>query len=144
MIHTKYISVIQNQTHIRTVLPLQKNNFESNLKEFFKISSKKSEIVDKNNDFIIERKEFSSDILFEQEPTQIIKVLIPLLVNSQILRAINESYISELSSRIIATKTATENAKEIIIELNQKIYRARQAMITQELAEIIAGASCQE
>jgi len=49
-----------------------------------------------------EKKEFPSDMLFEQEPGQIVKTLIPLFLSSQILRAIQESYASELANRMVA------------------------------------------
>ena len=64
----------------------------------------------------------------------------PLFLNSQILRACQESQASELASRMTAMQAATDNAGALIKELEVKMNRARQAIVTQELAELVAGA----
>ena len=87
-----------------------------------------------------EKGKFPSDMLYEQAPSQIINALIPLFISSQILRALQESQASELACRMIAMKAASDNAAALIEELTGKMNRARQALVTQELSEIVAGA----
>ncbi|CAI0379768.1 unnamed protein product [Linum tenue] len=77
---------------------------------------------------------------FEQDPVQIIDAMMPLYLNSQILRALQESYASELASRMNAMSNATDNAVELTKNLSVVYNRERQAKITGELLEIIAGA----
>ena len=84
--------------------------------------------------------EFSPDMIFEQEPSQLLNAILPLYLNGQLLRTLQESVASELASRMSAMQSATDNAKDLQGRLEQKMNRARQAKITQELMEIIAGA----
>merc|ERR1711937_412985 len=85
-------------------------------------------------------KEFAPDMIFEQEPSQLLNAILPLYLNGQLLRVLQESVASELASRMSAMQSATDNAKDLQGRLEQKMNRARQAKITQELMEIIAGA----
>ena len=98
LVYTNFISLAQNVPAIRTVLPLQPTGMENEVDEIFKLSTQQGKMVVEVN----ERKEFPSDMLFEQEPGQIVKTLIPLFLSSQILRAIQESYASELANRMVA------------------------------------------
>ena len=68
------------------------------------------------------------------------KHLRTLYLNGQLLRTLQESVASELAARMSAMQSATDNAKELQGSLEQEMNRARQAKITQELMEIIAGA----
>merc|ERR1712123_208312 len=70
--------------------------------------------------------EFAPDMIFEQEPSQLLNALLPLYLNGQLLRILQES--------------VTDNAKDLQGRLETEMNRARQAKITQELMEIIAGA----
>merc|ERR1711990_1405359 len=84
--------------------------------------------------------EFAPDMIFEQEPSQLLNAILPLYLNGQLLRTLQESVASELASRMSAMQSATDNAKDLQGRLEQEMNRARQAKITQELMEIIAGA----
>merc|ERR1712216_1000955 len=84
--------------------------------------------------------EFVPDMIFEQEPSQLLNAILPLYLNGQLLRTLQESVASELAARMSAMQSATDNAKELQNNLEQQMNRARQAKITQELMEIIAGA----
>jgi len=79
-------------------------------------------------------------MIFEQEPSQLLNAILPLYLNGQLLRTLQESVASELASRMSAMQSATDNAKDLLGRLEQQMNRARQAKITQELMEIIAGA----
>lgn len=75
-----------------------------------------------------------------QEPSQLLNAILPLYLNGQLLRTLQESVASELASRMSAMQAATDNAKDLQGRLEREMNRARQAKITQELMEIIAGA----
>lgn len=77
---------------------------------------------------------------FEPNPEEVLEYLIPKYVESSIYGALIESSTSEQSARQAAMKAATDNANDIIDELNMVYNRARQAAITIELSEIVAGA----
>merc|ERR1712146_113284 len=83
--------------------------------------------------------EFAPDMIFEQEPSQLLNAILPLYLNGHILRTLQESVACELASRMSAMQAATDNAKELQGTLEREMNRARQAKITQELMEIIAG-----
>lgn len=74
-------------------------------------------------------------------PDQILEQLLPLYVKNQVYRALVETAASEQGARRTAMKNATDNAGEILGKLTITYNRARQAQITQELAEIVGGAA---
>lgn len=78
---------------------------------------------------------------YEPEPEEALDAIVPKYVNSLIFGGLTESYASENGARMQAMDSATSNAEEMISDLSLKYNRARQASITQELTEIIAGAS---
>ncbi|EGV00437.1 ATP synthase F1 subunit gamma [Mycoplasmopsis columbina] len=80
-------------------------------------------------------------IEFEPSPQKVLNVAIPQYLNAHIYFAYSSSKLSELASRRSAMETATENANELIEELEIKYNRKRQANITQELNEIVSGAN---
>ncbi len=82
----------------------------------------------------------SSDYIYEPSPASIIDVLVPKHLNTQIWRMMLESNAAEHAARMTAMDSATENAKELLRLLNISYNRARQAAITTELSEIVAGA----
>jgi len=81
-----------------------------------------------------------TDFLYEPGKAQLLDMLLPLYVRSQIYRALLESIASELGARMTAMDSATKNAKEAIGRLTLQYNRARQAAITKELMEIVGGA----
>merc|ERR1712137_1386050 len=83
---------------------------------------------------------FRLTTLFEQDPVQILDALLPLYLNSQVLRSLQESLASELAARMQAMNNASDNAKDLGKRITQKYQRNRQAKITKELIEFSAGA----
>lgn len=81
-----------------------------------------------------------TEYLYEPDSATILDKLIPLHLNMQLWRALLESYASEQGARMAAMDSATENAKEIIGELQLKYNQLRQAAITTEISEIVSGA----
>jgi F-type H+-transporting ATPase subunit gamma len=80
------------------------------------------------------------DFIFEPEPEEILARLLPVYVETQIYRALLESAASEQGARMTAMRNATKNAGELIDGLTLAMNRARQAEITQEILEVVAGA----
>jgi F-type H+-transporting ATPase subunit gamma len=80
------------------------------------------------------------DFIFEPEPEQILERLLPVYVETQIYRALLESSASEQGARMTAMRNASKNAGELIDTLTLEMNRARQAEITQEILEVVAGA----
>lgn len=78
---------------------------------------------------------------FEPDPTQVLDALFPMFVANRIFFALQMSAASELASRQRAMKAATDNAEELILTLTRQENQARQAGITQEITEIVGGAS---
>lgn len=78
---------------------------------------------------------------YEPEPEEALDAIVPKYVNSLVFGGLVESHASENGARMQAMDSATSNAEDMISDLSLKYNRARQASITQELTEIIAGAS---
>ena len=78
---------------------------------------------------------------FEPDPTTVLDALFPMFVANRIFFALQMSAASELASRQRAMKSATDNAQALIEQLTREANQARQAEITQEITEIVGGAS---
>ncbi len=77
---------------------------------------------------------------YEPDPEEILARLVPDYVEISIYRALLESAASELGARMTAMRNASENAGELIQDYTLEMNRARQAEITQEIMEVVAGA----
>jgi F-type H+-transporting ATPase subunit gamma len=80
------------------------------------------------------------DFIYEPEPDQILERLLPVYLETEIFRALLESAASEHGARMTAMRNASKNAAELIDSLTLDLNRARQAEITQEILEVVAGA----
>jgi F-type H+-transporting ATPase subunit gamma len=80
------------------------------------------------------------DFIFEPEPEEILARLLPVYLETQVYRALLESAASEQGARMTAMRNASKNAGELIDSLTLQMNRARQAEITQEILEVVAGA----
>ncbi|MDP3386772.1 MAG: ATP synthase F1 subunit gamma [Eubacteriales bacterium] len=91
---------------------------------------------------VIQEGEVKSKTLYRYEPSpeSVLEYLVPKYLNSVIYGASIEASASESGSRRIAMESATDNAKDMIEDLQLLYNRARQASITQEISEIVAGA----
>jgi F-type H+-transporting ATPase subunit gamma len=78
--------------------------------------------------------------IYEPEPEEILARLVPDYVEISIYRALLESTASEHGARMTAMRNASENASELIDDLTLEMNRQRQAEITQEIMEVVAGA----
>ncbi len=142
LVYTKFVSLISSRPVIQTLLPLDPQGLEVSDDEIFRLTTR-------GGDFDVEREKVESDtrtqtyprdMLFEQDPVQILDALLPLYLNNQLLRALQEAAASELASRMTAMNNASDNATDLIKSLTLSYNKARQAAITQEILEVVGGA----
>jgi F-type H+-transporting ATPase subunit gamma len=90
-----------------------------------------------------EEKEYAHhwDYLYEPEAKEVITDLLTRYIESLVYQAVVENVASEQSARMVAMKAATDNASDLIDELNLAYNKARQSAITQEISEIVSGAA---
>jgi len=81
------------------------------------------------------------DYIYEPDARQLIEGLITRFIESQVYQAVVENGACEQAAKMIAMKNATENAEKLVDELTLIYNNARQAAITQEISEIVAGAA---
>jgi F-type H+-transporting ATPase subunit gamma len=80
------------------------------------------------------------DFIYEPEPEEILERLLPVYLETELYRALLESAASEQGARMTAMRNASKNAAELIDSYTLAMNRARQAEITQEILEVVAGA----
>jgi len=83
----------------------------------------------------------SWDYIYEPDPQVVLDELLVRYVEAIIYQAVSENIASEQSARMVAMKSATDNAKKVIDDLKLTYNKARQAAITKELSEIVGGAA---
>ena len=118
LLDTKYINSLTYEAEDRKIYPFPKRDKE--------LLSSKNQI--------------NNSIEFEPDPKTVIKKALPLYLGATIYSSIASSKVSEISARRIAMENATDNATDIIEYLEKEYNKARQAKITEEITEIIAGA----
>lgn len=121
VIYTKMVNSITVEVEKRKILPLSKEKLE-----------------DKVNDNRYDSAEFLPDA------QTVFNKIVPNYVAGFIYGALTESYCSEHNSRMMAMQTATDAATDMIKQLDIMYNRARQAAITQEITEVIAGSKAQK
>jgi F-type H+-transporting ATPase subunit gamma len=81
------------------------------------------------------------DYIYEPDAEELLEALMTRYVESQVYQAVVENAACEQAARMLAMKNASDNAGELIDELQLVYNKARQAAITQELSEIVGGAA---
>lgn len=85
-----------------------------------------------------------SDMIVEPSCVEVAQKLLPLYLRSVLFSRMNESLLSEYASRRNAMESATDNAEEIVSQLQIEFNKARQAAITQEITEVVGGANASQ
>ncbi|XP_009628630.1 ATP synthase gamma chain, chloroplastic-like [Nicotiana tomentosiformis] len=149
LLYTKFVSLIKSDPVIHTLLPISSKgevldvngkSVDVDEDEFFRLTTKEGKLIVERDHLRVKRGNYLCNLEFEQDPAQILDALMPLYLNSQILRALQESFASELAARMNAMSNATDNAVELKRNLSIAYSRERQAKITGEILEIVAGA----
>jgi F-type H+-transporting ATPase subunit gamma len=115
--YTKFINTMKQESVVEQLLPLSKQDMQADAGGR------------------------AWDYLYEPDPQAVIDELLVRYVEAQVYQAVAESMASEQSARMVAMKAATDNAGSVIGELKLVYNKTRQAAITKELSEIVAGAA---
>ena len=145
LLYTKFVSLIASTPSVRTLIPFSASEITQKGDEVFQLTSESGKFgVERTELDVAEPQEFPNDMIFEQDPVQIVNSILPLYLNGQILRTLQESVASELAARMQSMQSASDNAGELADKLSLEYNRARQAAVTQEILEIVAGAQALE
>jgi F-type H+-transporting ATPase subunit gamma len=115
--YTRFINTMKQEPVIEQLLPLDPSRLQETTREY------------------------SWDYLYEPDSQAVIDELLLRYVEALIYQAVAENLASEQSARMVAMKSASDNAKKVIDELQLSYNKARQAAITKELSEIVGGAA---
>lgn len=140
LVYTKFVSLISSRPVVQTLLPLTPQGLEVRDDEIFRLTTRGGRFEVERETVTQEVHDLPTYTIFEQNPTEILNALLPLYLNNQLLRALQESAASELAARMTAMSSASDNATELVGKLTLDYNKARQASITQELLEVVAGA----
>lgn len=133
MIYNSYISPLTQVVTRQRILPLQQAAIlEGGVTE----DAAGREAAEDEGDVTASRALW----LYEPDPEELLKRLIPDFVEITVFRALLESAASELGARMTAMRSASDNAGEMIQNLTLEMNRQRQAAITQEILEVVGGA----
>jgi F-type H+-transporting ATPase subunit gamma len=122
VVYNHYVSPLTQTVSVEDVLPIPRSALEGEEdKSAYEIA-------------------LEGDFIYEPEPDLILDRLLPTYLETTIYRALLESTASEHGARMTAMRNASKNAGELIDSLTLEMNRARQAEITQEILEVVAGA----
>jgi F-type H+-transporting ATPase subunit gamma len=125
VVYNAFVSALTQKVTVRELLPIPTDLLEA---------SEEGESTE-------ERPELGNpDFIYEPEPDEILARLLPVYVETELYRALLESAASEQGARMTAMRNASKAAGELIDSLTLAMNRARQAEITQEILEVVAGA----
>jgi len=141
IIYTKFINLVSSQPVVQTLLPLDPQGIAVPGDEIFRLITKDGRLSVEVSKRENEQASLQSDFVFEQSPDQLLNALLPLYLANQLLRSLQEAAASELASRMTAMNNASDNAKALAKTLTLDYNKARQAAITQEILEVVGGAS---
>jgi F-type H+-transporting ATPase subunit gamma len=141
LIYTRFVSLVNSRPVIQTLLPLDPQGLETPDDEIFRLTTRGGQFkVEREKAPAEKLQDLPQDMIFEQNPVDILDALLPLYLSNQLLRALQESTASELAARMTAMNNASDNASSLISALTLSYNKARQAAITQELLEVVGGA----
>ncbi|MGA8217559.1 MAG: ATP synthase F1 subunit gamma, partial [Solirubrobacterales bacterium] len=133
LIYNKYVSPLTQYVWRQTLLPIQQAEVLG------EGADDESDEPEGEDDSLAEAHRKSLWV-YEPEPEELLAELLPEYAQLSVYRALLESTASEHGSRMTAMRNAAENAKDVISDLTLEMNRVRQAEITQEILEVVAGA----
>jgi len=131
LVYNHYVSPLTQHVWRQTLLPLQQADVIGEGIE------DEEEVAEETE---IEKAHSRALWIYEPDAEELLAQLIPEYVNISVYRALLESAASELGARMTAMRNAAENAETMMDDLTLEMNRARQAEITQEILEVVAGA----
>ena len=114
--HNVFASAISQKPTTETLLPIAELDNEDELQQYW-------------------------DYIYEPDPVELLDEVLMRYIESQIYRGVVENYACEMAAKMVAMKSATDNAGDLIDSLQLQYNKARQAAITQEISEIVGGAA---
>lgn len=140
IIYTKFINLVNCKPVVQTLLPLDPQGIASPDDEIFRLTTREGRLtIEVGKTAENTESSLPSDIIFEQSPDQLLNALLPIYLQNQLLRSLQEAAASELASRMTAMNNASDNAKSLAKTLTLDYNKARQAAITQEILEVVGG-----
>jgi F-type H+-transporting ATPase subunit gamma len=122
IVYNAFVSALVQKVTVSDVLPIPQD------------------VLEGAEDADADRSTGTPDFIYEPEPEEILARLLPVYVETELYRALLESAASEQGARMTAMRNASKAAGELIDSLTLAMNRARQAEITQEILEVVAGA----
>ena len=119
LVYSRFINTMRQEPNLETLLPIGHNVLNE----------------------ISEAEEYGREYVYEPSPILVLEYLVRRYLESVVYQALCENMASEQSARMVAMKAATDNASNAIKELRLIYNKSRQAAITTELSEIVAGAA---
>ncbi|MDO5073778.1 MAG: F0F1 ATP synthase subunit gamma, partial [Neisseria animaloris] len=119
LVYSGFINTMRQEPRMETLLPIGQNTMEG----------------------VSESKDYSWDYRYEPSPATVLEYLVRRYLESVVYQALSDNMASEQAARMVAMKAATDNAGNAIKELRLVYNKSRQAAITTELSEIVAGAA---
>ncbi|MCX8744000.1 F0F1 ATP synthase subunit gamma [Snodgrassella sp. B3882] len=119
LVYAGFINTMRQEARLETLLPIGQS------------------VLDE----VSESKEYGWEYVYEPSPQQVLEFLIRRYLESVVYQALSENMAAEQAARMVAMKAATDNASNAIKELRLVYNKSRQAAITTELSEIVAGAA---
>ena len=135
-ISTHFRSTLKQEVLMRQVLPVDMGKIQKTIDEIIPEYGRFSEFKPNVKHSVSNK---AVDYIFEPSPKELIEGLVDHLVRMQVYHLVLEANASEHSARMVAMKTASDNAKELSEKLNLEYNKARQAGITKELIEITSA-----
>lgn len=123
MVYTDYVSALVQKVKVRALLPVTEKDAKKML----------DEIGFKTDTVVI------GDFLIEPLPAKVLENIIPRLIEAELYHAVLESNASQEAARMVAMRSATDAAKDMVADLTLTYNQLRQQKITQEIAELSAG-----
>jgi F-type H+-transporting ATPase subunit gamma len=117
LVHNEFVSTMSQRPDVKTLLPCSPTELESDA------------LQDK------------WDYIYEPDARELLDDVLMRYIESQVYRGAVENFACEMAAKMVAMKSATDNAGEIIDKLQLQYNKARQAAITQEISEIVGGAA---
>jgi F-type H+-transporting ATPase subunit gamma len=134
LVYTHFDSTISYQPRILKLLPMDGEALDTCCRFDEELLAEQEMEKPKQNE------QFHELVTYEPSPSEVLDHVIPSYIDSMILSGLIESGVSEQAARRVAMENATNNAEDMIDRLQLQYNRARQAAITQEIAEIVGGA----
>ena len=141
IIFTKFINLVSSKPVSQTLLPLDPQGIAVADDEIFRLTTRDGQLGVEVGSTTNVQPKLPSDVVFDQSPDQLLNALLPLYLENQLLRSLQEAAASELASRMTAMNNASDNAKALAKTLTLDYNKARQAAITQEILDVVGGAA---